>query len=47
MSDLRQRLQAHLASGATTTVPMLGADPADGVVMGFTDHDRPISRSTG
>ncbi|EAQ01241.1 hypothetical protein OB2597_04535 [Pseudooceanicola batsensis HTCC2597] len=33
-------LAAHLATGVTTTCHAWAIDRADGVVMGFTDHDR-------
>lgn len=36
-------LQAHLESGATTAARAWALTRADGVVMGFTDHDRPLS----
>lgn len=43
MKDLSQNLQAHLASGTTTLAWCWKITRADGVVMGFTDHDRVLS----
>jgi uncharacterized phage protein (TIGR02218 family) len=40
MSGFNQSLAAHLASGVTTTCHAWAITRADGVVMGFTDHDR-------
>ena len=39
MSDLA----AHLRSGATTVARVWALERADGVVMGFTDHDRDLA----
>ena len=36
-------LKAHLATGATTLCRCWSLARRDGVVLGFTDHDRPIS----
>ncbi|NAZ35515.1 DUF2163 domain-containing protein [Rubellimicrobium sp. CFH 75288] len=36
-------LAAHLASGATTLCRCWAVTRRDGVVLGFTDHDRPLS----
>lgn len=35
-------LRAHLATGATTLARAWAIARADGVVLGFTDHDRPL-----
>ncbi|MDB6183048.1 DUF2163 domain-containing protein [Paracoccus fistulariae] len=40
MKDLSPALQAHLASGTTTLAWCWKITRTDGVVMGFTDHDR-------
>ena len=42
MRTLPAELAAHLASGATTLCHCWRIARADGVVLGFTDHDRPI-----
>lgn len=39
MKDLSPALQAHIASGTTTLAWCWKITRADGVVMGFTDHD--------
>ncbi len=36
-------LQAHLSGGATTLATCWKLTRADGAVLGFTDHDRPLS----
>ncbi len=36
-------LEAHLATGATTTARAWALTRADGVVLGFTDHDRDLA----
>lgn len=36
-------LQAHLESGTTTIARAWAVTRADGTVLGFTDHDRPLS----
>ena len=36
-------LRAHLAGGATTTCYCWAVARRDGVVLGFTDHDRDLS----
>lgn len=38
-----EELKAHLATGATTLARCLAVTRADGVVLGFTDHDRDLS----
>lgn len=43
MKQLPAGLQAHLDSGATTLAWCWKLTRSDGVVMGFTDHDRDIS----
>ena len=40
MKTLSPALQAHLDSGATTLAWCWRIERADGVVFGFTDHDR-------
>ena len=42
MKTLSAALQAHLDSGATTLAWCWRIERADGVVFGFTDHDRPL-----
>lgn len=37
------RLQAHLATGVTTLCRAWSVERKDGVVLGFTDHDRDLS----
>ena len=43
MKTLSAALQAHLDSGATTLAWCWRIERADGVVFGFTDHDRELS----
>lgn len=43
MRAVGSSLAAHLASGATTLATCWKIVRADGVVLGFTDHDRPLS----
>ena len=43
MSGDRDGLLAHLAGGATTTCRAWGVERADGVRLGFTDHDRDLA----
>lgn len=43
MRELSQGLADHLASGATTLCRCWRLERTDGVVMGFTDHDRDIA----
>ena len=43
MKALSPGLAAHLATGATTLAWCWRLTRSDGVVMGFTDHDRPLS----
>ncbi len=43
MKSLSPDLQAHLESGATTLCSCWKLTRRDGVSMGFTDHDRPLS----
>lgn len=43
MKALPAGLQAHLDSGATTLAWCWRITRADGLVFGFTDHDRPLS----
>lgn len=43
MRDLPASLAAHLASGATTLCHCWRIDRADGVSLGFTDHDRDLT----
>lgn len=38
-----EELKAHLATGATTLARCLALTRADGVVLGFTDHDRDLT----
>jgi uncharacterized phage protein (TIGR02218 family) len=42
MKALSAALQAHLDSGTTTLAWCWRIERADGVVFGFTDHDRPL-----
>ena len=42
MKTLSAALQAHLDSGTTTLAWCWRIERADGVVLGFTDHDRPL-----
>lgn len=39
----KQDLLAHLATGTTTTCQCWGVTRADGLVLGFTDHDRDLT----
>ena len=39
----RDDLLAHLATGTTTTCRCWGVTRADGLFLGFTDHDRDLS----
>ena len=43
MKSLSAALQAHLDSGTTTLAWCWRIERADGVVFGFTDHDRPLA----
>ena len=43
MKTLPLALQAHLDSGATTLAWCWRIERSDGVVFGFTDHDRELS----
>ena len=43
MKSLSAALQAHLASGTTTLAWCWKIERADGVVLGFTDHDRELT----
>ena len=43
MKNLSASLQAHLDSGTTTLAWCWRIERADGVVFGFTDHDRPLT----
>ncbi len=43
MSAFDSALNAHLGSGATTTCNCWALRRRDGVVLGFTDHDGPLS----
>jgi uncharacterized phage protein (TIGR02218 family) len=43
MKNLSASLQAHLDSGTTTLAWCWRIERADGVVFGFTDHDRPLA----
>lgn len=43
MRDIPAPLQAHLDTGATTTAFCWKIERADGVVLGFTEHDRDLS----
>lgn len=43
MSGLNEALAAHLQTGITTTCRAWALERMDGVVMGFTDHDGPLS----
>ena len=43
MSAAREALLAHLKGGATTTCRAWGMERADGVRLGFTDHDRDLA----
>ena len=40
MSGLQEGLKAHLATGTTTTCRCWALTRVDGMVLGFTDHDR-------
>lgn len=42
MKSLSSNLQAHLSSGATTLAWCWRLTRSDGLVFGFTDHDRPL-----
>jgi uncharacterized phage protein (TIGR02218 family) len=42
MKNLSASLQAHLDSGTTTLAWCWRIERSDGVVFGFTDHDRPL-----
>ena len=42
MSEAKDKLLAHLASGATTVCRAWSVSRTDGVVLGFTDHDRDL-----
>lgn len=42
MRDISSQLQAHLASGATTMCHCWRLRRRDGVIAGFTDHDRDL-----
>lgn len=43
MQDLGESFRTHLASGATTLCRCWAVTRRDGVVLGFTDHDRDLS----
>ena len=43
MKALSAALQAHLDSGTTTLAWCWRIERSDGVVFGFTDHDRPVA----
>ncbi|PWE30655.1 hypothetical protein DDZ14_14575 [Maritimibacter sp. 55A14] len=43
MQELSERLAAHLAGGVTTLTRCWAVARRDGVVMGFTDHDRDLA----
>ena len=43
MRTLEPGFAAHIASGATTLATCWRIARTDGVVLGFTDHDRPLS----
>lgn len=43
MKALSPEFAAHLASGATTLCWCWRVERHDGVVMGFTDHDKPVA----
>jgi uncharacterized phage protein (TIGR02218 family) len=43
MSDFNAALETHLGTGVTTTCRCWALTRRDGVVMGFTDHDRMLS----
>ncbi|MDO5757296.1 MAG: DUF2163 domain-containing protein [Rhodobacterales bacterium] len=45
MKSLSPALQSHLNSGTTTLAWCWKITRADGLVLGFTDHDRPLSFS--
>lgn len=40
---MQEALQDHLAQGATTVARAWAVTRADGVTLGFTDHDRPLA----
>jgi len=42
MRDISEAFAAHLAQGETTTAKCWLVRRTDGVVLGFTDHDRPL-----
>lgn len=43
MRDIPEALAAHLAGGATTLCHCWSLTRRDGVVLAFTDHDRPLT----
>ena len=43
MKSINPAMLAHLASEVTTLATIFKLTRADGVVMGFTDHDRDIT----
>lgn len=43
MSEMPQELAAHLESGSTTLCHCWALTRADGVALGFTDHDEPLA----
>ncbi|MCO5092555.1 DUF2163 domain-containing protein [Bosea sp. (in: a-proteobacteria)] len=43
MRDIPSGLAAHIAAGATTLCHCWSLTRRDGLVLGFTDHDRPLS----
>jgi uncharacterized phage protein (TIGR02218 family) len=45
MKELSAALQAHLDGGTTTLAWCWRIERTDGVVLGFTDHDRPLAFS--
>lgn len=47
MKTLSAALAAHMAGASTTLAQLWKVTRADGVVLGFTDHDRPIAFNDG
>ena len=43
MSQMNPQLKEHLASGVTTVAHAWAITRNDGVVLGFTDHDRELN----
>ena len=43
MSSMDTGLKAHLETGLTTIAHAWAIERKDGIVLGFTDHDRDLS----